>query len=110
MAANPSEFWHRWNISLSSLLRDYLYFPLGGNRKGNLRTYLNLILTMILCGLWHGVTWNFLIWGAYHEGLLTAHRLIGNSLGGRFAGRYWMIPKVIMTQYFVSWAGYSSNK
>lgn len=101
LAANPSEFWHRWNISLSSFLRDYLYIPLGGNRKGNLRTYLNLILTMILCGIWHGATWNFLIWGAYHGGFLTAHRLIYNRLGSRFMGRFWAIPKVIATQYFV---------
>jgi alginate O-acetyltransferase complex protein AlgI len=102
IAANPSEFWHRWNISLSSFLRDYLYIPLGGNRKGNPRTYLNLTMTMILCGLWHGATWNFLIWGAYHGGLLAANRLIGSSLlGGRFIGRFWTIPKVIITQYFV---------
>jgi len=101
LAADPSEFWHRWNISLSSFLRDYLYIPLGGNRKGNLRTYLNLIITMILCGLWHGATWNFIIWGTYHGCLLTAHRLIGNRLGSRFIGRFWIIPKVIITQYFV---------
>jgi alginate O-acetyltransferase complex protein AlgI len=101
LAANPSEFWHRWNISLSSFLRDYLYIPLGGNRKGDVMTYRNLIITMVLCGLWHGATWNFLIWGAYHGCLLTAHRLIGNSLGGRFIGRFWVIPKVITTQYFV---------
>ncbi len=101
LAANPSEFWHRWNISLSSFLRDYLYIPLGGNRKGNLRTYLNMILTMVLCGLWHGATWNFVIWGAYHGGLLTAHRLIGDSLGNRFKDRFWAIPKVFATQYFV---------
>ena len=102
LAANPSEFWHRWNISISSFLRDYLYIPLGGNRKGNLRTYLNLIITMALCGLWHGTTWNFLIWGAYHGGFLTIHRLIESSrLGGRFIGRFWTIPQVILTQYFI---------
>ncbi len=101
LATNPSEFWHRWNISLSSFLRDYLYIPLGGNRMGNLRTYLNLMITMVLCGLWHGATWNFLIWGAYHGGLLTAHRLITNSLEDRFTSKFWVIPKVITTQYFV---------
>lgn len=101
LAANPSDFWHRWNISLSTFLRDYLYIPLGGNRKGNPRTYLNLILTMVLCGLWHGATWNFLIWGAYHGGLLIAHRQIGRSLRGSFAGRFWDLPKVIIAQYFI---------
>lgn len=101
LAANPSEFWHRWNISLSSFLQDYLYIPLGGNRKSNLRTYLNLILTMILSGLWHGTTWNFLFWGVYHGIVLSAHRLISNNLRDRFIGQFWVIPKVIITQYLV---------
>ena len=58
-----TEFWHRWHISLSTWLRDYLYISLGGNRKGKLRTYINLILTMLLGGLWHGASWNFIVWG-----------------------------------------------
>lgn len=101
LAANPSEFWQRWNISLSTFLRDYLYVPLGGNRKGNPRTYLNLILTMVLCGLWHGITWNFIIWGAYHGGLQIAHRQISNSLEGLFTSRLWDTLKIIITQYFI---------
>ncbi len=64
------EFWRRWHITLSTFLRDYLYFPLGGNRKGVLRRYLNLSATMILGGLWHGASWNFVIWGALHGGFL----------------------------------------
>jgi len=69
-----TEFWHRWHISLSTCLRDYLYIPLGGNRKGPIRTYVNLLLTMVLGGLWHGAAWNFLIWGAFHGVLLAIER------------------------------------
>jgi D-alanyl-lipoteichoic acid acyltransferase DltB (MBOAT superfamily) len=76
LAQNPAEFWHRWHISLSTWLRDYLYIPLGGNRKGTVRTYVNLILTMLLGGLWHGAAWNFIIWGLYHGTLLAVHRLV----------------------------------
>jgi D-alanyl-lipoteichoic acid acyltransferase DltB (MBOAT superfamily) len=74
-ALNPSDFWSRWHISLSSWLRDYLYIPLGGNRKGVWRTYLNLSLTMLLGGLWHGAAWNFVIWGAFHGLILVLYRL-----------------------------------
>jgi len=66
LAQNMSEFWTRWHISLSSWLRDYLYIPLGGNRKGKARTYMNLMLTMLLGGLWHGASWNFVLWGLIH--------------------------------------------
>jgi D-alanyl-lipoteichoic acid acyltransferase DltB (MBOAT superfamily) len=68
------EFWRRWHISLSSWLRDYLYIPLGGNRKGNWKTYRNLLLTMLLGGLWHGAAWTFVIWGALHGGALGVQR------------------------------------
>ena len=61
-----SEFWRRWHISLSTWLRDYLYFPLGGNKKGPRRTYINLALVMVLGGLWHGAAWSYAVWGAYH--------------------------------------------
>jgi alginate O-acetyltransferase complex protein AlgI len=74
-AISPSEFWNRWHISLSRWLRDYLYIPLGGNRCGRARTYRNLLLTMILGGLWHGAQWTFVIWGLYHGLLLVLHRL-----------------------------------
>jgi alginate O-acetyltransferase complex protein AlgI len=76
LSASVTEFWHRWHMSLSSWLRDYLYIPLGGNRKGPVRTYCNLLLTMTLGGLWHGASWNFVIWGVYHGSLLSAERLI----------------------------------
>jgi alginate O-acetyltransferase complex protein AlgI len=74
-----TEFWHRWHISLSTWLRDYLYLPLGGNRKGRARTYVNLFIVMLLGGLWHGARWNFVIWGALHGALLAFERLRGKS-------------------------------
>ena len=73
-AVNPSDFWRRWHISLSTWLRDYLYIPLGGNRKGTLRTYANLLITMLLGGLWHGASWLYIGWGLYHGLLLCLHR------------------------------------
>ena len=74
-ALDPSDFWQRWHISLSSCLRDYLYIPLGGNRHGTVETYRNLMLTMLIGGLWHGASWTFVAWGAYHGIMLCAHRL-----------------------------------
>ena len=74
LSADISDFWRRWHISLSSWLRDYLYFPLGGNRRGELRTCENLLIVMGLGGLWHGASWNFAAWGLYHGALLVGHR------------------------------------
>jgi len=74
LAANVAEFWHRWHISLSTWLREYLYIPLGGNRHGPLRTQRNLLLTMLLGGLWHGASLNFVAWGALHGLYLMVHR------------------------------------
>lgn len=70
-----TEFWRRWHISLSTWLRDYLYIPLGGNRRGRVRTYVNLMLTMLLGGLWHGANWTFIVWGAWHGLWLALERL-----------------------------------
>lgn len=75
-ALNPGEFWHRWHISLSTWFRDYLYIPLGGNRKGNFRTYLNNIITMLVAGLWHGATWMFVLWGGIHGAALAVHKAL----------------------------------
>jgi alginate O-acetyltransferase complex protein AlgI len=75
-ADSITDFWRRWHISLSSWLRDYLYIPLGGNRHGELATYRNLLLTMLLGGLWHGASWTFVAWGLYHGLLLSLHRAI----------------------------------
>jgi alginate O-acetyltransferase complex protein AlgI len=74
LASSITDFWRRWHISLSTWLRDYLYIPLGGNRFGPWLTYRNLLLTMLLGGLWHGASWNFLIWGGYHGTLLSIER------------------------------------
>jgi alginate O-acetyltransferase complex protein AlgI len=74
LATNPSDFWQRWHISLSQWLRDYLYIPLGGNRCSEWRVNLNLMLTMLIGGLWHGAAWNFVLWGGYHGCLLCLHR------------------------------------
>ncbi len=76
-----TEFWRRWHISLSTWLRDYLYISLGGNRKGKVRTYINLFLTMLLGGLWHGANWTFVLWGALHGGLLAIERFVGEIRG-----------------------------
>jgi alginate O-acetyltransferase complex protein AlgI len=73
-ATSPREFWRRWHISLSTWLRDYLYISLGGNRRGSGRTYFNLVVTMLLGGLWHGAAWNFVLWGLWHGAGLVAQR------------------------------------
>jgi alginate O-acetyltransferase complex protein AlgI len=80
-ARSITEFWRRWHISLSNWLRDYLYIPLGGNRRGPLRTYVNLMLVMLLGGLWHGASWNFVIWGAIHGAMLAFERARGKDRG-----------------------------
>jgi D-alanyl-lipoteichoic acid acyltransferase DltB (MBOAT superfamily) len=83
LAASITEFWRRWHISLSRWLRDYLYIPLGGNRRGRWMSYRNLMITMLLGGLWHGASWNFLVWGGWHGMLLSLERAMGPREGGR---------------------------
>lgn len=91
LSASVTEFWRRWHVSLSTWLRDYLYIPLGGNRHGKLMTYRNLMLTMILGGLWHGASWNFAIWGGLHGVFLSAERLVRGQR--RFTeARTWVYP------------------
>jgi len=86
-ALDPSDFWRRWHISLSTCLRDYVYIPLGGNRRGDVRAYYNLIVTMLIGGLWHGANWTFVVWGAYHGLLLAVHR--------RFAAQWDSLPRAL---------------
>ena len=74
-----TEFWRRWHISLSTWLREYLYIPLGGSRRGQLRTYVNLMATMLIGGLWHGASWNFVVWGGLHGGMLAWERSRGGQ-------------------------------
>ena len=113
-STNPGEFWKRWHISLSTWLRDYLYISLGGNRRGRLRTYLNLFLTMTLGGLWHGASWNFVLWGCYHGLLLIGHRLYTEirqpiqTLTPAFSG---FLKGMIMFQFTLfGWMLFRSNR
>jgi len=80
ISKNPSEFWRRWHISLSSWLRDYLYIPLGGNKSGTVKTYRNLMITMVLGGLWHGAQANFVLWGLYQGAILVVHRFFTRNI------------------------------
>ena len=105
-ATSPSDFWRRWHISLSSWLRDYLYIPLGGNKKSPNRTYLNLATVMFLGGLWHGASWNFVIWGMLHGGYLAIHKVISDKFPGLkihpfFKSKFGKIISILITQYFV---------
>jgi D-alanyl-lipoteichoic acid acyltransferase DltB (MBOAT superfamily) len=101
-SVNPSEFWRRWHISLSSWLRDYLYIPLGGSRGGEARTYRNLMLTMVLGGLWHGAAWNFVLWGAYQGLLLVVHRAaVGARTEPPPGGLLHRLPRMAFFMIFV---------
>ena len=112
-AVSPVDFWRRWHISLSTWLRDYLYIPLGGNRKGNSRTYTNLITVMFLGGLWHGASWNFVIWGLMHGAYLAVQKLITNKFpslknNGFLKTRTGKIISILATQYviFMTWLAF----
>src|SRR5205807_4023563 len=96
-AVNPSDFWRRWHISLSTWLRDYVYVPLGGNRCGNWNTYQNLFITMLLAGLWHGANWTYVVFGAIHGVVMSVERfLYGGKPSDRATG--WVVwPRRILT-------------
>jgi alginate O-acetyltransferase complex protein AlgI len=93
-ADSITDFWRRWHISLSTWLRDYLYIPLGGNRKGERRTYVNLMIVMLLGGLWHGASWNFVLWGAIHGGMLAFERARGRD-ARKGAGARRQLPRTV---------------
>jgi alginate O-acetyltransferase complex protein AlgI len=102
-AQSLQDFWRRWHISLSSWLRDYLYIPLGGNRRGPVRTYVNLMITMLLGGIWHGAAWKFVLWGALHGGGLAIERALG--LGDRPHNTRWSrIVCTLVIFHFVCFA------
>jgi hypothetical protein len=113
-ASNPREFWSRWHISLSTWLRDYLYIPLGGNRKGSLRTFFNLFLTMTLGGLWHGASYNYVLWGMYHGLLLIGHRVISKETSARrFGAGLWSHSWKVFLMFQCSvfgWLLFRSNR
>ena len=105
-AISPSDFWRRWHISLSSWLRDYLYIPLGGNKKSNTRTYANLTTVMFLGGLWHGAAWNFVVWGLLHGVYLAVHKIIGDKFpvlkeSEFLKSKSGKIVSIFVTQYFI---------
>ncbi len=109
LSANITEFWRRWHISLSSWLKDYLYLSLGGNRRGRLLTYRNLMVTMLLGGLWHGASWNFVVWGGLHGLYLALHKVLlrgrkpatGNRSPKTFAGWSRFLAGIVFTQMLV---------
>jgi D-alanyl-lipoteichoic acid acyltransferase DltB (MBOAT superfamily) len=107
-SASITEFWRRWHISLSSWLRDYLYIPLGGNRKGKVRTYVNLIITMLLGGLWHGAALRFILWGAIHGVALAIDklfmRIFGLKANGADMSPWRRIIGIIVTFHLVCFA------
>ena len=96
-SGNLTEFWRRWHISLSSWLRDYVYIPLGGNRKGKVRTYINNFITMLVGGLWHGAAWKFVFWGALHGGGLAVHK----ASKGWLEKRSWTSSKIMNIVFWI---------
>lgn len=107
ISGNITEFWRRWHISLSSWFRDYVYIPLGGNRKGKGRTYLNLFIVWLLTGIWHGAGWNFVLWGLLYFVILVVEKLTG-------MGKKWKLPPVISQVYtmvivIVGWVLFNSK-
>ncbi|EKK3980405.1 MBOAT family protein [Cronobacter sakazakii] len=111
LAANIQDFWHRWHISLSTFIRDYIYIPLGGNRKGIWRTQLNVMIAMILSGLWHGVGGTFIVWGALHGLGVVIYNVWTKQLKERWS---WIIPPIIarlLTFNFVclAWVFFKAN-
>jgi D-alanyl-lipoteichoic acid acyltransferase DltB (MBOAT superfamily) len=101
VSKNLQEFWHRWHISLSTWLRDYLYKPLGGSRRGTWATYRNLMITMVLGGLWHGASWNFVIWGTLHGGALAVTRMWQRAHGEKAPTALGSVVATVATFHFV---------
>jgi len=109
-ALNPSDFWRRWHISLSTVMRDYLYIPLGGNRGTRWFMYRNLMITMLLGGLWHGANWTFVVWGAYHGALLVGYHFVSGKDGentARFPG--WLGQLITFVLVVVGWVFFRAH-
>lgn len=107
-ATSPRDFWRRWHISLSTWLRDYLYIPMGGNQKGAMRTRVNLLNTMLLGGLWHGASWMFVAWGAFHGALLGLDRLLGIRESTHRRGQ-WLQRLVVFHAVCLGWILFRSR-
>lgn len=106
LASSIQAFWQRWHMTLSRFLRDYLYISLGGNRHGVVRTYANLLLTMVIGGFWHGANWTFILWGAWHGGLLAAHRA-WSAAGNRMP---WIIGNILlMLAVIIGWVVFRAH-
>ena len=112
VAASFKNFWERWHITLSSWLRDYLYVPLGGNRRGRVRTYVNLMIVMLLGGLWHGAAYTYIVWGAIHGGALAIERMLGLQ-SERGAGRIFLVRMawfvVVQAVVLIAWVFFRSS-
>jgi alginate O-acetyltransferase complex protein AlgI len=105
LARNIADFWRRWHMSLSFWVRDYLYFPLGGSRKGEARACLNLMVVMTLCGLWHGASWNWVLYGVFNGVMMVFHRLYDKALTGvawadRVRGSVWFQPLAVAATFW----------
>ena len=100
LAAGPADFWHRWNISLSTWFRDYVFIPLGGSRRGPGRVAANLMVTFLVSGFWHGASWNYVLWGAYHGVLLIATRSIKRQMPG------WLRPFQVAAMFALTCIGW----
>jgi D-alanyl-lipoteichoic acid acyltransferase DltB (MBOAT superfamily) len=98
LAQTPADFWRRWNVSVSQWFRDYVYIPLGGNRRMPLRASANVMATFGLSGLWHGASWNFVLWGLYHGALLLLFRGLG-----RAAPRLLQSPRLAIPRFLLTW-------
>ncbi len=102
LAASPPDFWRRWHISLSTWFRDYVYIPLGGGRCSERRVIANILLTFLLSGLWHGASWNYVLWGAYHGFLLVLWRAWEKAPEAWRPQRFWRVPQVLLTFILVN--------
>lgn len=106
LATGPADFWHRWNISLSTWFRDYVYIPLGGSRRGPGRQAANIMVTFLASGFWHGASWNYVLWGAYHGVLLVVARVAGSWWSPPEAWRRRLRPLQIAGMFGLSLVGW----
>jgi len=104
------EFWTRWHISLSTWFRDYVYIPMGGSRKGKLRSHINMWITMIVSGFWHGASWTFIIWGALHAFYISAERVLRlDSFFKKFPFGKWLALLLVMFQVLIAWVFFRAD-